>query len=73
MCIRDSFFVRCNLKDGIGRRVDDGESRPYVFFAKLLDNFGTGCADVAQSFATNFCFERAADFSGCLLYTSRCV
>ena len=37
---RDDVFVRRNLKDAVGRRVDDGPAGPDVLRAKAIDDLG---------------------------------
>src|SRR5690242_3732007 len=51
--------MRGDLKDTIGRGVDDGRAGAHVLLAELLNNFGAGGRLVPENFASDFFFERS--------------
>src|SRR5450432_1417608 len=58
---RDHLFVRGDLEDAIGGRVDNGRPRAHVVGAQLLDDLGAGSRPVTQRTAAGPPLELAYD------------
>ena len=60
---RNHFFMRGDLKDAVGRGVDDRRAGPHVLLAELLDDFGAGGGEIAERAAADAALEFVHDLA----------
>ena len=61
---RDHLFVRRDLKNAVGRGVDDRRAGAHVLLAKFLDDLGAGGGLVAERAASDAALEFVHDLRG---------